>query len=1012
MSEKLDNKNIYFLQNIQDVLSSISSLPIKICNEDGVSVTRWSNPTFVHWLTDYYEFSYCDNECSERVADFNNIAKILSEILRKNVKETISDIERNFTFRLLKQDNKGPEYLVIPINLFGTELYVLIGGLWIINPEEDNSIYTNEFIKKFIEIYKNKLSFSENTLIFDEFQDLPQMYKNDFDRRIVSLIRSFWSIRHFLNNDIDIARKAIIAIYKTSEFKHKITHYLQTMFERVDYIDKVLLATSSPPGYGKLLLGYLLLFYRDNLYKSYNELLKCFIEKNSVPDFYLLNEEEDNAFLIGDISTIKRALKISNKDFNSESLENDEPLSLLSDFFSNENDILTIGGNYEFPIAMYVKSSKINEELKDQSEFLVKIVGNELKSMFSTIPKTELVAREFTVNTSVELLSDLSSYFRHSNEYFIKDILDVIVKTFPGIIKNIYFLIPILYEGDNKFDILFSTDPKQYGDKTQLPDEVWESFFKNLSFQTVKSKGHFYEPVFSEHRVLAILKIEPVENAWTPEFNSRMSQKLASILTYSVPYRRFVSVVRTLRDKLAKTNINKQIKDWDIDFLNEVAEELARLFTAHACEIWIFDKYENHFYRRGTAGYIQGLFNEDKLPLVPIRNIVSVSWMEEGRVLHIPEKIDFDRLAFGEELEKHGFQKGIAVSWKSSEDFGIVITMWSKLDKSWELSNDDKYMLLELTNLISDSLKVKYDLYMRNRETDEAMTSMIHEIKSPFSGVKSGVEYIDDLLNEILAPSIERICNDNEENENSRTDHRIFDPDKKCEEKYSFSKFLTSIKQEKDFITILFDNIVETKDLINLNIYPSLHYLSEIIHFMSFYIKFNSRRINLFRGRIIKVKFWSKLVNELVKRTFYIYLKEKNLKLHFKFDKDTLPRFLYMSETAYEALKLIMYNLISNAIKYSNEGTTIILNGSVERNFVIIEIINYGIGIPPGEEEIIFQKWKRGSNASERSPEGTGLGLYTSRELIRALGGNLYLKQNDKPTIFVLKIPRKYFADF
>ncbi len=169
MSEKLDNKNIYFLQNIQDVLSSISSLPIKTCNEDGVSVTRWSNPTFVHWLTDYYEFSYCDNECSERVADFNNIAKILSEILRKNVKETISDIERNFTFRLLKQDNKGPEYLVIPINLLGTELYVLIGGVWIINPEEGNLKLINEFIKKFIEIYKNKLSFSENTLIFDEF---------------------------------------------------------------------------------------------------------------------------------------------------------------------------------------------------------------------------------------------------------------------------------------------------------------------------------------------------------------------------------------------------------------------------------------------------------------------------------------------------------------------------------------------------------------------------------------------------------------------------------------------------------------------------------------------------------------------------------------------------------------------------------------------------------------------------------------------------------------------------
>ena len=107
-----------------------------------------------------------------------------------------------------------------------------------------------------------------------------------------------------------------------------------------------------------------------------------------------------------------------------------------------------------------------------------------------------------------------------------------------------------------------------------------------------------------------------------------------------------------------------------------------------------------------------------------------------------------------------------------------------------------------------------------------------------------------------------------------------------------------------------------------------------------------------------------------------------------------------------------MFNLISNAIKYSNMGTTIILKGDTDDKFVRIEIHNYGIGIPKGEEELIFQQWKRGGNASHASPEGTGLGLYLSRELIRALGGDLVLRRNTNPTIFELKIPRRYFTDF
>lgn len=813
-----------------------------------------------------------------------------------------------------------------------------------------------------------------------------------------------------------------------SEFKQKLTPHIKTLFDQVDYIEHLLLAVPSSREYDEIFYGYLLLFYEDNIQKDYNELIKCFIKSDEVPDFYLLNREEDKAFLKGAVAGIKEALEISKEDLIKENHKDDKPYPSIFDIFSDKNNLKPISDKSEpSTMVLYVKTGdikKFKKELLDKSHFLLNIIKNDFKSMVSTIPEAELLAKEFTVSSSLELLSDLSSYFRHSNEYFINDILHVIVKTFPGIIKNIQFLRPILYNGDNQFEIFCNTDFKKSNTdshktetKTKLPEKIWKSFFEDLSFQTVESEGHLYEPVLSEHRVLSILKIEPAENAWTPEFNYRMSQKLVSILTYRVPYRRYVSVVTTLRGNLAKTNINKQIKDWEPDFLSAVSGELAKLFTAHACAIWVYDKYENRFYRRGTAGYIKELFDRDSLPFSPQENVVSFTWEKNGKVINIPENKKFEDLAFGRELKEQGFKKGIATSWKSSGDFGIVITMWSKLDNSWKLSDDDKNMLIELTNLISDSLKVKYDLYMLNRETDEAMTSLIHELKSPFSGIKGGVEYIDDLLDEIFKPSFQKSCGNVQGESDNEYAERIYNPEEECREVYSFEKLVNLVRWTKEFVYVLFQNLLETKDIISRNIFPSMHYLSEIIKFLSFYIKFNKGRVDFSHGQTIKIKFWGDLVNKLVKRTMYFYMKSKKLKLYFNFDERTFPNYLYMTGTGLEALKIIMYNLISNAIKYANEGTTIVLNGYVKNkndknNIVVIEVEDYGIGVPGGEEETIFQKWRRGSNASEAVPEGTGLGLYFSRELITALGGKLYLKQNSNPTIFLLEIPFKYFANF
>ena len=714
--------------------------------------------------------------------------------------------------------------------------------------------------------------------------------------------------------------------------------------------------------------------------------------------------EVQKAFFTGKIK--KRIMKKIEKEFR-EVMKNTFSRSCIQKFPSKRgNDPHTM---------FYIKlrdcsrkaQKKIQEELMEKFKNSFQLMQKELKSIFQKSHHSELSAKEFALNSSLRLLSDLSGYFKHSNEKFIGDLMHVMVKTFPGI-TEIEYLRPQFFHDDKQFEVYYrasKTDKEDKKETTTIPDEVWNSFFTKMEFQSVETEGYLYEPVLSEHRVLSVLKIKPEEKAWIPELNYRMSQKLVSVLTYRVPYRRFVKIVETMRDELSYMNLDNQIKKLKDSSLNELAREVAMGFTAHACTIWVYDKYEDKFYRKGYAGKLNELLKNDELPLDPSHNMVSISWIENGKIISVKEK-DFSMLAFGNTIKKLGFNKGIAVSWQSSPDFGIVVTLWSKLKDAWELSNEDKERLLEVTHFVSDSLKVKYDLYLINREIYEAITSILHEIKSPFSGIKSGIEYIADLIEEVLKPSIEVV------ESNEPEFHTVSDWQGYAETPpYSFNKFRDALKN-KEFIRILFENLKEADELINKNIYPPMHYFNEIVKFVSFYIKFKAGHIDLSKGKPQKIKFWSTLINELIRRTLYFYMDAKGLKLVFEFDKDRFPKHLHLTEPALDALKVIMFNLISNAIKYSHKGKTIILKGDMDDKFVRIQIHNYGIGIPEGEEELIFRKWRRGSNASYASPEGTGLGLYLSRELIRALGGDLVLKQNTNPTIFELKIPRKYFTDF
>ena len=118
--------------------------------------------------------------------------------------------------------------------------------------------------------------------------------------------------------------------------------------------------------------------------------------------------------------------------------------------------------------------------------------------------------------------------------------------------------------------------------------------------------------------------------------------------------------------------------------------------------------------------------------------------------------------------------------------------------------------------------------------------------------------------------------------------------------------------------------------------------------------------------------------------------------------EDTLPDI----RADFTLLEQILVNLLDNAAKYSAETTTILIRGRCRGDTVVIEFIDEGVGLPPGEEERIFDKFYR-LNAEDRKRAGTGLGLSICRGFAEALGGSITAsnRSDRQGAIFTLKLP-------
>ena len=93
--------------------------------------------------------------------------------------------------------------------------------------------------------------------------------------------------------------------------------------------------------------------------------------------------------------------------------------------------------------------------------------------------------------------------------------------------------------------------------------------------------------------------------------------------------------------------------------------------------------------------------------------------------------------------------------------------------------------------------------------------------------------------------------------------------------------------------------------------------------------------------------------------------------------------------------RMVIENLIDNAIKYSKNNASIIIAITQEGGNVIFSIQDFGVGIPAHEHKNIFQKFFRASNEMVNETKGLGLGLYLVKFIIEASGGSIRFESQE-----------------
>ena len=146
-------------------------------------------------------------------------------------------------------------------------------------------------------------------------------------------------------------------------------------------------------------------------------------------------------------------------------------------------------------------------------------------------------------------------------------------------------------------------------------------------------------------------------------------------------------------------------------------------------------------------------------------------------------------------------------------------------------------------------------------------------------------------------------------------------------------------------------------------------------------------------------------IEEITERVISSYKQEsqkKEIKIEFERPEKKLPKVVL----DIEKIQIVIDNLLKNALKYTLRGGKVTISLKSGKKEIEFSIKDNGVGIPENQQKRIFTKFFRATNIKKMDTTGSGLGLYITKNIIKAHGGKIWFTSKEgKGTTFYFTIP-------
>lgn len=232
-------------------------------------------------------------------------------------------------------------------------------------------------------------------------------------------------------------------------------------------------------------------------------------------------------------------------------------------------------------------------------------------------------------------------------------------------------------------------------------------------------------------------------------------------------------------------------------------------------------------------------------------------------------------------------------------------------------------------------------------EKNDIFINMLHEFITPMNVLYSGAQLVEDKVNNYIEDY-----------------GQIIDFE-------DIKKYANNVKHNVERLQRLSDNMLQACSMVN-----------------------NTSDISLVNYDIVKIV-------EDITQSVARYIKNSNTHIIFDTELEELKMAMDMRK-----IETIMYNLLSNAKKFTENNGRIEVNIKKVEDNVEIQVADNGVGIPEDKQDKIFERFVKAENTLCRRAEGLGMGLNLVKNYVSQLHGNIDVESSiNKGSVFTVTLP-------